>query len=333
MSVIREFEIETIKIDGGTQVRCRIDEGLVKEYADCLDDMPPIILFHDGSDYWLADGFHRVHAHLRGGRKMIQATVRMGTLRDAIEYSFRVNSTHGKPLSTEDKVKVIRTILADAEWKQWNDSTIAAKTGFSRTFIVKHRKVDQPSSCSRLQDSNLTKQQSVAIPTSPAVSPENKKRVEDITAAGGTPRIINKHGKTSVMDVANIGKKPVSEEPEPWDDASSQSVQSESVEVETVEAEPEGPKAPWHDFEATMRRDISTLRSVAASISKNLEFDSSTKQIKSKWSHDYSYVTTIKGIYEYIRMLDGGIPVEASSGAPGYVTARRKEIMERSKVA
>ena len=56
------LKLNQIRIDGGTQSRVDIDEQVVAEYADLYHQgiqLPPVTVFYDGTDYWLADGFHR----------------------------------------------------------------------------------------------------------------------------------------------------------------------------------------------------------------------------------------------------------------------------------
>ena len=65
-----------IRCDGGTQPREAINDAVVSEYAERIaegDSFPPVTVYYDGSDYWLADGFHRVAASMRfdaGARSM-----------------------------------------------------------------------------------------------------------------------------------------------------------------------------------------------------------------------------------------------------------------------
>ena len=75
------IRLSDIRIDGGTQPRTVIDEELVSEYSNCVDALPPITVFHDGVKYWLADGFHRYHAHNRANLSEINCIVINGTER------------------------------------------------------------------------------------------------------------------------------------------------------------------------------------------------------------------------------------------------------------
>ena len=55
----------TIIKDGGAQMRVEMSESIIEEYAEAMlagDVFPPIIVFSDGTDHWLADGFHRARA-------------------------------------------------------------------------------------------------------------------------------------------------------------------------------------------------------------------------------------------------------------------------------
>jgi hypothetical protein len=46
---------------------------------------------------------------------------------------------HGKPLTNEDKRRVVTRMLADAEWGQWSDNTIAKHCGVAHSFVAKVR--------------------------------------------------------------------------------------------------------------------------------------------------------------------------------------------------
>jgi hypothetical protein len=60
---VKAIPIELIRLDGGTQIRaCSTFQTKVEDYAIAMTqdaDFPPLTVFWDGADYWLADGFHR----------------------------------------------------------------------------------------------------------------------------------------------------------------------------------------------------------------------------------------------------------------------------------
>ena len=73
--------LQRITNDGGTQMRAGMDPETIKEYEEAIDNseawpFPPVIVYHDGDRYWLADGFHRVNAaHRSGGYLDIPADI------------------------------------------------------------------------------------------------------------------------------------------------------------------------------------------------------------------------------------------------------------------
>lgn len=135
---VREVPIDDIRIDGGTQIRERIDEDTVAEYASRVqdgNDFPACIIFHDGSDQWLADGFHRVMGHKRAGKPSILCDVRKGTKRDAILYACGANSLHGLRRTNADKRRAVMTLLGDVEWVTWSNREIARRCGVDESTV------------------------------------------------------------------------------------------------------------------------------------------------------------------------------------------------------
>lgn len=137
------ISLEKIIINGGTQSRDKIDENVVADYADAMlagADFPPLEVFHDGVSYWLGDGFHRYFAAKRAGSPGFKCNLHEGTLRDAILFSFGANKAHGLQRSAATKRKIVTAMLSDLEWQDWSDRDIAAKCGFSHTFVSAVRK-------------------------------------------------------------------------------------------------------------------------------------------------------------------------------------------------
>jgi hypothetical protein len=114
--------------DGGAQTRAEMRADTVNDYAtDMLDgaSFPPIIVFYDGCDYWLADGYHRVEAKRKIGHDTITAEIRQGSSRDAVLYGVGSNASHGLRRTQADKRRAVERLLKDPEWAQWSDRKIA----------------------------------------------------------------------------------------------------------------------------------------------------------------------------------------------------------------
>ena len=137
--------IANIRADGGTQPRSTIDYDVVEEYAQALADgaeFPPVTVFYDGTDYWLADGFHRREAHQAAGLDVVNADLRQGTRRDAVLHSVGANAAHGLRRTNEDKRRAVQKLLDDSEWAQWSDRAIARRCGVSPQTVNNLRPQD-----------------------------------------------------------------------------------------------------------------------------------------------------------------------------------------------
>ena len=146
---MESLKIDNIRLDGGTQPRSQIEDATVIRYAAAMKDghvFPPVTIFHDGSDYWLADGFHRVRAAQHNGACEIESDVHQGTRRDAVLFSVSANITHGVPRTTGDTRRAVEVLLSDGEWSQWSNMEIARRCGCSESYVRSLRKDTPPSS-------------------------------------------------------------------------------------------------------------------------------------------------------------------------------------------
>ena len=137
------IDLSHIRIDGGTQARVKLNNAAVVEYRDAILDgaeFPPVVLFHDGANHWLADGFHRYHGAKTAGRTTIAATIKTGSRRDAVLYSLKANSTHGLRRTNADKRRAVEMMLGDDEWKAWSDNKIAQACGVGNQLVGDVRK-------------------------------------------------------------------------------------------------------------------------------------------------------------------------------------------------
>jgi hypothetical protein len=149
---MKKLNLLTIKIDGGTQARVSLNQDVVKEYAESMregDVFPPITVFFDGSDYWLADGFHRYFATKANAFTSIEADVKNGTLDDATLFAFSANSKRGLSMTFEDNRNIIYAMLRHPEWSKWTNTAIAKHIGVSsmtvgRVKATMEKKDDEP---------------------------------------------------------------------------------------------------------------------------------------------------------------------------------------------
>lgn len=174
--MMQQLTVSAIRLDGGTQPRAQLNWVIISEYAESMQDgveFPAVTVFYDGSDYWLADGFHRTHAAKQAELTTINADVRQGTRRDAVLYSVSANSQHGLRRTNEDKRRAVETLLRDDEWRKWSDNEVSRRCGVAVSFVGKVRK-------------------------ELSLFSENSEERTYTT----------KHGTTATMNIKNIGTKP-----------------------------------------------------------------------------------------------------------------------------
>lgn len=136
------IDLKLIKIEG-TQSRAALNNEVMNEYAEamrCGAKFPPVKLFFDGSDYWLADGFHRYFASKAAEIDTINADIENGSKDDAILYSIGSNFTHGLRRTNADKRYAASMLLNHPIWSDWSDRAIASEAGVSHVFVFNLRK-------------------------------------------------------------------------------------------------------------------------------------------------------------------------------------------------
>src|SRR4051794_13735395 len=113
---------------------------------------PPLVVYFDGTLYWLADGFHRYWAAEALGLAEVACDVRQGTRRDAVLHSVGANAGHGHRRTNDDKRRAVLTMLDDEEWRRWGDREIARQCGVAHSFVVNLRAERHPPPASGLGD-------------------------------------------------------------------------------------------------------------------------------------------------------------------------------------
>jgi hypothetical protein len=136
---MRIVELSQIRIDGGTQPRAEIDQKTVDEYAEAyaaLVQLPPVVVYFDGANAWLADGFHRYHAAKKVGVQAVDVDWREGTIEVAKFYASGANVSHGLRRKDSDKKRAILMLLETDQGKRW--SAEKGSKGSGLTAIAKH---------------------------------------------------------------------------------------------------------------------------------------------------------------------------------------------------
>jgi ribosomal protein L36 len=185
---IAPIRVDRIRTDGGTQIRAiPKDQAVVDSYIEAMAggaQFPPLVVFFDGDDYWLADGHHR-HAAAVGlaeagwGVAEFPCEVHEGSKRDAVLYAVGANDAHGHRRDQATKRRAVQTLLNDPEWSEWSDREIA-----------RYCKVDG-------------KTVAGLRPRPPASA--------EIRSSG--QRKARRNGKVYVINTANIGAAPAQESP------------------------------------------------------------------------------------------------------------------------
>jgi ParB-like chromosome segregation protein Spo0J len=137
MNPVKQLALVELVIDK-TQTRVQIDEDTVSDYAELMKshvDLPPIVVFFDGSSHFVADGFHRFHAAKRRKAETISCDIREGTERDALEFALGANAEHGLRRSNDDKRRVVKIALEDDEWGRLRPRRIRRPQS-PRTFLI-----------------------------------------------------------------------------------------------------------------------------------------------------------------------------------------------------
>ncbi len=136
--MIKVLNLGAVVLDPRLQSRTETNEEVIEDYSEAIkrgDEFPPLLVYFDGTHYWLVDGYHRYHAHKKAGKVGVACEVVNGTITEAILKAASVNSKHGMRRTYADKRKAVMTLLDDFVWSDWSNIKIAEHCGVSPTFV------------------------------------------------------------------------------------------------------------------------------------------------------------------------------------------------------
>lgn len=140
------LSVDSITADDSIQVRVgRLNAAKVASYTEALKagaEFPAVDVFRDGDVLYLADGFHRLAAHIMAGKPEILAVVRPGGYDAAFEHAENANLEHGLELSMSDKKNIYFRRMARGYWDGSKDSLrqVAKAFGVDHTTLSRWRR-------------------------------------------------------------------------------------------------------------------------------------------------------------------------------------------------
>jgi len=194
---IEVISLDEIVQENSLQIRECVDPSLVKTYRNLMKSNGPLgsldVFSIGGGKYLLANGWHRLKAAKELGWPEIDCNVHKGGRREAVLFAAGANAKHGRPLNRQEKRRAVYTLLADEEYFNWSDARIARHCGVVRTTVGTHREafINEQGQKSAKKAKN-TGDSSVSL-----------SKLDD-----GKRLRIDKHGRESTVNTANIGRKP-----------------------------------------------------------------------------------------------------------------------------
>jgi hypothetical protein len=192
------------------QTREKLDPEIVALYAQWTrngDPFPPVLVYQDpiSKEYWLADGFHRVEARRKAGRKYagtVRAIIRVGTITDALLDGIAANldKTNIRKVTDEDRVTAVKKMIRNGAGEpgkgtwDWSDNEIGRVCGYSSRNSV------------RISRGRLLAAEGVPLPDRIYEFRDGAKTGATrpyCSRAGGVPAMTPRIGKKSVRVVSN----------------------------------------------------------------------------------------------------------------------------------
>jgi hypothetical protein len=141
----KQIPLKSINLNPKIHTRVALNPSRVDWFAKLLagkdqgdgPNLPPVIAYFDGTTYWIADGYHRCHAHNKSGKETIEAIVHKGGAREAFLAGLAYDQ--GTPKTREDKRNSVLKALEDPELSKWSDRVIARHCGVDHKTVGKLR--------------------------------------------------------------------------------------------------------------------------------------------------------------------------------------------------
>lgn len=132
------------------QTRVSTNSDYIDDIADRMtagDTFPPITVYREGKEAWLADGIHRLDGAIKAKQK-ISVDERNGCRADAVAHACGANSSHGLRRTAADKRRAIK--LALSTFSDQSSRAIAELCGVGHQLVEDVRREIQVDESSTL---------------------------------------------------------------------------------------------------------------------------------------------------------------------------------------
>lgn len=124
------IRLENIEATAATQMRKRLDRGIIDQYTEDLQDgapFPPIHVYREENSERniLADGFHRHRAFVNADRDEIGCWIYEGGMHEALIHALGSNHGHGHRRTNADKIHAVEMACKDPQISQLMQKEIA----------------------------------------------------------------------------------------------------------------------------------------------------------------------------------------------------------------
>jgi ParB-like chromosome segregation protein Spo0J len=135
-----KLRCDDILATDATQVRVKLSKETIDQYCEEIKTgaiFPPIDVFSEENSERniLADGHHRLYAHVHAGLEEIEVTMHVGDKHEALKFALMANRSHGLRMSNADKVASVKMALADTELAQLSQREIGDICGVTREAV------------------------------------------------------------------------------------------------------------------------------------------------------------------------------------------------------
>jgi hypothetical protein len=137
---VQQVLLSALIAEPDLQLRATISDERIAYFREQMAagvEFPPVDAYWDGTNLWLADGFHRYLAYKRDGADALWVDVHHGSVQDALVWSYRANSSHGEPLRAPERRAALKRI--EAQCRGVSARVLAKRLGVHSTTIDRLR--------------------------------------------------------------------------------------------------------------------------------------------------------------------------------------------------